>query len=354
MIKTIRLVIIILILTSCTQDSAFTKTELIFNTPVSISIYENDKNNLLQKSFAICSQYEKQFSVDYVISEVYALNNSNGETIEISSELKELLEYSLYFSELTNGMFDVTVKSLVELWDFRSENPYVPEQFDIYKELQTIGYKNIIIKDFYKDEEGNLIEINANDVIDQKMASYNVVTTATMLNNVQVDLGGIAKGYIANQVREFLIESNVQKAIIDIGGNIVTVGSKSKDQGFEIGIRKPFGEVNEIIASIEVSDMSVVTSGSYERSFIENDVLYHHILDPKTGFPVDSGIISSTIITTEPLIADALSTACFLIGVENGIELIEGIMGTEAIFVKTNGEIIVTSGIGEIIPITYY
>lgn len=326
MIKVILMVVFMLFFTGCSQDTPVTRTELIFDTPVTISIYENKKDDILQEAFDICKTYEEQFSKNISTSEVSLLNNANSKTLEVSDELIEILEYSYEFSEKTDGMFDVTVYPLMELWDFTSLTPSLPTIEDIELAQQKIGYENIII-------EGN---------------------TVTLLGETQIDLGAIAKGYIANKVRDYLISENIEKAIIDIGGNIVTVGTKSKYEGFIIGIRKPFGETNEISAAIEVIDMSVVTSGPYERSFVVDDVLYHHIIDPNTGYPVETDMVSATIVAKDPFTADALSTSCFLLGVDKAVELIESLEDTEAIFIEADGDIILTSGIGDTIPITYY
>ena len=326
MIKVILPFICLFILTGCTDKTPITRTELIFDTPVTISIYDNNNDEILDDAFQLCKKYERKFSKTLVDSEVSYLNSSKGEKVRVSDELIEILEYSNEFSRLSNGLFDVTIYPLAELWDFKAENPTIPTQENLNSAISKIDYNNIKI-------DGNFVVLE---------------------NQAQVDLGGIAKGYIAGEIRNYLLESEVEKAIINIGGNIVTIGSKSKDQGFQIGIQTPFSEQNQISAAIEITDMSVVTSGTYERSFTIDNKLYHHILDPKTGYPAESDMMSATIISADPFLADALSTTSFLLGIEKAAELIEGIDGVEAVFINSNNEIIVTSGIGNTIPITYY
>ena len=151
-------------------------------------------------------------------------------------------------------------------------------------------------------------------------------------------------------MRGLLKENGVTRAIINLGGNVLVIGSKGENLPWTVGIQRPFSDRNEIIGSVQVSDHSVVTSGIYERFFEKDGIVYHHILDPDTGYPVANGLESVTIISRSSVMADALSTSAFLLGKDRAIELIESISDTEAIFVDNDGKISVTSGIGKEIP----
>ena len=157
-----------------------------------------------------------------------------------------------------------------------------------------------------------------------------------------IDLGGIAKGYMADQLKEYLLGEGVTSAIINLGGNVLTIGEKPDGTSFNIGIQKPFDKQNATITSVQVKDSSVVTSGSYERYFKLGDTIYHHILNTETGYPCDNGLLSVTILSKESIDGDALSTACFTLGLEEGQKLIESLEDIDAIFVTDDYEIIDT------------
>ena len=323
--KILPIFFILFFVSGCAQRNPITRTELIFDTPVTISISLANGENVLSEAFNLCRKYEQRFSKNIPTSEVYELNNSNGEPVIVSDELLYLLEQSIYYSSITDGLFDITINPLFELWDFKSDNPVVPLLYDINTALKSIGYKNIYI--------------HGNEV--------------TLKNNAKIDLGGIAKGYIADELNSFLISKGVESATIDLGGNIVTIGSKSTDDDWKVGICNPSSDTNDIILSIDVNSQSIVTAGAYERNFTIDEKIYHHILNPKTGFPAESDLISVTIITPSSFVADGLSTSCFLLGLDKSMQLIENSPDVEAIFIDKENEIHTTSGIGTTIPINY-
>ena len=164
-----------------------------------------------------------------------------------------------------------------------------------------------------------------------------------------MDLGGIAKGYTADKVKEFLMEEDVDSAIINLGGNILAFGGKPSENGeilpFQIGVSEPTDRENAgIMGYFTARDASVVTSGNYERYFEEGGVRYHHILDSETGYPAETGLDSVTILSEKSVDGDALSTTCFVLGLERAMELIESIPDTEAVFITSDGETVMTSG----------
>ena len=161
---------------------------------------------------------------------------------------------------------------------------------------------------------------------------------------MQLDLGAVAKGYIADRIKDYLLEQGVESAIIDLGGNILCVGSRPGGDPFRIGLQRPFASHSETVATVEITDKSVVSSGIYERYFEEDGVLYHHILNPETGYPYDNGLVSVTIISDESVDGDGLSTSCFALGLEKGMELINSLPDVQAVFITEDGELHFSEG----------
>lgn len=313
---------------SKTQKSQLpiTETEFILNTIASISVYEanNSKDvvQIINECFSLCSDYEKLFSRTIEGSDVDKINKSNGTAVEVSPETTELINLSLKYSNLSQGAFDITIEPISALWNFQSETPVVPPSELINEVVKHVDYKNIVV-------EGNTVKLK------DPIAS--------------IDLGGIAKGYIADRAADFLKENGVTSAIINLGGNILTIGTKTDGDKFSIGIQKPFDEQNSVLGIIYSDDMSIVTSGVYERYFKINNVIYHHILNPKTGYPIENNIFSVTIVSKTSADCDALSTACFVLGLEKGMALIESLDGIEAVFVTNDYKTHSSSGIGNTI-----
>ena len=155
----------------------------------------------------------------------------------------------------------------------------------------------------------------------------------------QIDLGGIAKGYIADRLKEYLLSEGVEHALINLGGNTLAVGTKYDGSPFRIGIQKPFSEKNEVITAVEITDRSVVSSGIYQRYFEKDGRIYHHILNPDTGYPYENNLLQVTIISDQSVDGDALSTCCFALGLKDGSKLIESLDNVQAIFVTNDYEL---------------
>ena len=312
-----------LLLSGCGTDTKepVSKSAFVLNTIASISIYEysgkKDASGLIDEAFALCSEYENLLSRTIEGSDVCRLNESKGETVLVAPETEYLIRQAVYFSELSDGAFDITIAPASVLWDFNSESPLVPGKDALDEAVALIGYENISF-----GEDG-----------------------ITLRNGAKIDLGGIAKGYITDRLVDYLKENGVKSAIVNLGGNIYAAGRRDS-RDFNIGIKKPFGENSKLAGILHVSDTSVVTSGVYERYFERDGIKYHHILDPETGMPVYNGIDSVTIICPSSLYADALSTAAFVLGAEKGLRLIESMENTEAVFIMSDGSYIESSGIG--------
>lgn len=302
-----------------TNNTIVTKSELVFDTAVTISLYENGDQEILDQAFELCHKYEQLFSKTIETSEVGKLNSANGQFLEIDPEVLEVIELSLDFYEISDQLFDVTIDPITALWNFQSGEKIVPSQEIIDQTLELVSSENIIINN----------------------------TNVKLENNATIDLGGVAKGYIADKVKEFLQDQGVTRAILNMGGNVQTIGAKTDETNWSVGIRIPFAESTDLAGAVYIDDMSVVTSGGYERNFTVDDTVYHHILDSTTGYPVESDLLSSTIICESSVLSDLFSTTTFLLGLEKSLALIEVTDGVEAVFIDENHDIHSTSGIND-------
>lgn len=322
------ILILSLSFTGCTaQKNAFSKdkkdcirsTSFKLNTVVTITIYDSDDESLLAECMNLCDKYEKIFSRTNADSELYKLNHRELEpvagtekTYEISEELAELLSIGLSYSQKSDGAFDIAIAPLTELWDFTSETPEVPDDSEIKNALSKCGWEGVTI-------ESQEITLESSDT--------------------EFDLGGIAKGYIADRLKEYLISRDIKSATINLGGNVLCIGSKPDGTPFSIGVQKPFADRNETAAAMEITGKSVVSSGIYERFFEEDGRLYHHILNPATGYPYENDLIAVTIISDKSVDGDALSTTCFALGYEKGMDYAQSIPDVQAIFITDDYEL---------------
>ena len=308
-------------------------TAIKLNTAVTVTIYDSQDRELLTECMNLCDKYEKIFSRTASDSELYQLNHreltpvaGTEDTFQISDPLAELIRKGLYYSKLSEGAFDIAIEPLTSLWDFTAEDPQVPEDRLIQKALTKCDYHNVSVSD-------------NNEVI-------------LKTEDTAIELGAIAKGYIADRLKDYLISQGVKSAIINLGGNVLCIGGKPNDSSFKIGIQKPFADRSETIAVMDIKDKSVVSSGVYERCFEQDGTLYHHLLNPRTGYPYDNGLIAVTIISDESVDGDALSTTCFALGLEDGMKLAESLDNVQAFFVTSDYEIHYTKDFQKEITVT--
>ena len=308
-------------------------TAIKLNTAVTVTIYDSQDRELLTECMNLCDKYEKIFSRTASDSELYQLNHreltpvaGTEDTFQVSNPLAELIRKGLYYSELSEGAFDIAIEPLTSLWDFTAEDPQVPEDRLIQEALTKCDYHNVSVSD-------------NNEVI-------------LKTEDTAIELGAIAKGYIADRLKDYLISQGVKSAIINLGGNVICIGGKPDDSSFKIGIQKPFADRSETIAVMDIKDKSVVSSGVYERCFEQDGTLYHHLLNPRTGYPYDNGLIAVTIISDESVDGDALSTTCFALGLEDGMKLAESLDNVQAFFVTSDYEIHYTKDFQKEITVT--
>lgn len=307
-------------LQSCrSSEPSFSKTGIYFDTVVTITLYGDD-SRLFDGCFELCASYEKLFDRNRQDSDIARINANSRKGIytEVDAETIALLEDALRYAVMTKGRFDITVGELTSLWDYNNQK--VPDENTVRQCVSRIGYAQLLI-------EGNRVLLKNTDA--------------------SLDVGGIAKGYIADKLKEYLQNAGVKRGMINLGGNILLLGDKPDHTAYHIGIQMPFAADGTTIAVLSASDCAIVTSGVYERYFYEGDTLYHHILDTTTGYPVDNGLLSVTILADNATEADSLSTGVFALGLKEGKALVESLNQVEAVFVDKDGQVILTSGLKE-------
>ena len=311
----------LLLLSGCLQKSPLTRSAFVFGTLCTISLYDHYSEKLLNEAFDVMRQIEAAMSLYNETSYVRLINESAGNSpVLVTAEVFSVIQHGLAFSRLSDGAFDITVGPLVLLWGIGTENPNIPTQSEILGALSLINYKNLM-----------LIKENG--------------TVLLELKGMQIDLGGIAKGHAADKAADFLSEHGIKSALINFGGNIYTLGKKRDGTSWRIGIQHPAAERGRYVGIVEVTDAAVATSGKYERYFDSDGIRYHHILDTATGFPVDNGISSVTIVAESSMTADALSTAVFAMGLEKGFELVQGYEGVHGVILTEDKRIFVTDSL---------
>lgn len=289
-------------------------TAFLLDTIVTVTIYDSADETLPDDALELCRQYEHRFSRTLPDSEIYRLNHGtlpkSGDAFLLSEETARLIERGLSYGRLSGGAFDITIAPVSALWDFTSDRKSVPADSEINAALRRVGYEAVDVKD-------------------------RAVTFRK--EGMELELGGIAKGYIADRMKEFLVSQGVRSAVINLGGNVLCIGGQPDKKPFHIGIRAPIPGQPEALTTVSVSGKSVVSSGSYERFFEKDGTTYHHLLNPATGKPCDNGLLSVTIVSDSSADGDALSTACFVLGLERGMELVDSLPGTEALFLTKDG-----------------
>lgn len=295
------------------------KTGYYFDTKIDITIYglpTKSANTILDKAMDLCSYYEHLFSKTLEDTDIYRINTSNGSPTFVDAETINLISLACQYSEESNGIVDPSVGLLTDLWHITEEDFNLPSNEEINKAKEHINYNNILIDDANK--------------------------TITLLDpQMKLDLGFIAKGYIADKLKELLISEGVSSALINLGGNILCINTKPDGSNFNIGVNDPKKPYENAIKTLSINNKSVVSSGDYERCVTIDDKLYHHIISIKNGYPAESNLSQVTIISDSSVEGDALSTICFILGSEEAKKyLSDNHPNIEAIFVDSSGQII--------------
>ena len=306
--------IMVFLLCSCEQgEKKFSSTQVMMTTVVTVTVYTDDES-ILNGAMELCRYYENMFSRTVENSDIYNINHSGGLAVEVDKQTVELLNIARDISIKSEGAFDVTITPLTELWSI-SERTVPPTEAEVSEALKKVNYQNILTD----------------------------ISSVTAASGATVDLGGIAKGYIADKIKEYIVSKGVTRGTINLGGNVVLIGDNG-GKPYNVGIREPFESADSIKLMVELSDKTAVTSGIYERYFRHEGSLYHHIIDTKTGHPVDNNVASVTVIADSSAIADGLSTACLVLGTEKGTALASS-YGAETVFILKDGSVVVSDGL---------
>ena len=304
-----------LALTACGAEKPQEISLFAMDTYMTLAAYGDNADEALTATSREINRLEATLSRTIDTSDVSRLNA--GEAVEVQPETRALLERALTLSDETGGTFDMTVAPLVALWGITSDAPRVPSQEEIDALLPLVGGAHV-----HMDE------------------------AVTLDAGCAVDLGGIAKGYVGDEMRKVLKKEGVTSAVINLGGNIVTVGTKPDGSEYTIGIEKPFSDRQEIIGRTHIGEGTVVTSGIYERQFEYKGKRYHHILSPKTGYPVDTDLEAVSLVTTKnsSMDTDAMSTICLMKGTKAAKKFIDSQKGIEAAFYGKDDKTSTTEG----------
>lgn len=299
------------------------KTLFKFDTVINLKLYGDDAaEKHLTKIEQMLDVIDQQINMSNDNSEIYDVNQAAGkEAVKVSSETFNLVKVSIDYARDTKGTFDPSIGPLINLWKIGNGGEHVPDADDILRAKSLVNYNDIEM-----DEEHSTI----------KLAK----------EGMALDLGGIGKGYAADLVADYLHQEQIESAIIDLGGSsIIAIGSKPSGESWRIGLQDPDRERGEQLALIRIDNQTIDSSGVYERFFMENGVRYHHILDPKTGFPTQNGIKSVTIVGGTATDADVLSTALVVMDLEEGMAYVSQKKDVEAMFIMEDNHIYLTPGL---------
>lgn len=330
--KKIRLglfILFILVLTGCqTQkfpyEMAADQAEQLLGTIITAKAYGANAQEALNLAFNRVGEIENKMSRYLTDSEVDLINQNAGKkAVPISEDTFFVIQSALDYAEKTDGALNPVIGNISQLWGIGTEDAKIPTQDELNMFLPHLDYQQLIL---------------TQDPYTAKLTS----------DKMRLDLGAIAKGYAADEMARILSENGITSALLNLGGNVVVLGEKPDHTPWTIGIQDPTQKNRgEIAGIIKAKDISVVTSGSYERYFEKNGIRYHHIIDPATGYPAQNGVISSTIITQSSTLADALSTAIYILGKDKGLDLIESLSNVEAVIITDDDHIHTSSGISD-------
>lgn len=303
-------------------EDPLVRSESMLHTAIQIQIYHKDQEAVMDKAIDYIKRMEQLFSTNLENSDVYKINQSAGkQAVKVETETFELIEKAIETAELSEGKFDVTIGAVTNLWKIGDPAARVPSQEEIEEALTKIDYRKIILD-------------KANQTV--KLAEEGMI----------LELGGISKGYIGSGLVKYFTEAGITTAIINLGGNVIVMGtSPTNDAGWNVGVQDPDEVRGTVVGTQRMKDYAIITSGIYERYLEQDGVKYHHILDPKTGYPLENEISGVTVFASTSVDGDALSTSLFLFGIADGLEFVETLEGVEAVFIDKDHGVHLTSGI---------
>lgn len=310
------------------SPTAAPRTMTYFGTVCTLNLFEDGTTELYNALFHRIEEINAEFDTNLATSDISQINAAAGDhAVPVHSDVVSVLRRALSYAELSGGLFDPTVGPIVKLWAIGTDEAHVPNQRYIRAALPLVDWRSVVIdgETVFLEKEG-----------------------------MSLDLGAIVKGFAADELKAMLSARGVSKAIIDLGGNIYVYGKKLDDEPWYVGIKNPENESGDPALVIQLSECGVVTSGVYERFFVQNGKRYHHLIDTKTGYPLETSLLSATVICQSCIDADALSTLVFLLGVDAGIELISRMNGVAAVFIDDNLEVTASESLKGLIESPIY
>lgn len=304
------------------------KEHNVLGTTIQLRLYDMDEDKAINEAIERLNEIDDRMSAFKNMSFVSKINDNAGVMPQqVTKDVYYVIEKAVQYAELSAGAFDPTIRPIVNLWGICTDHARVPEKYEIEEKLKLVNYKDIIL-----DKSRSTVKLKYKERC--------------------IDLGAIAKGYAADEVKRIFQNHSIKSAIIDLGGNIYALGNKLDGSFWNIGVQDPLSFEGESIGIISVKDKSIVTSGNYERYFIKDGKRYHHIIDPRTGYPNDNEIISVTIISDCSIDGDGLTTCGYIMGLQQGLKLIEDQEGADAIFITEDKKVYVTSELRSVFHIT--
>lgn len=313
-----------------TVTTPVSEVQEVLHTSVQLQVFNPDAEDIISEAFDLMKRYEDQLTTNKEGSDVYQINQAAGDhAVSVHPDTFEIINRGLKIAEESDGLFDITIGPINELWRIGEDDARVPEANEIQAALPLVNYQDV--------------ELNEED--------HSVFLKRP---NMKLELGGISKGYIGSKVIEFLESKGVTNAIANLGGNVALLGDNpSNPDGWAVGIQDPTKERNQVVGKVmSAGDRAVVTSGIYERYIEEDGKTYHHILDPKTGYPVETNITSVSVFAPSSFEGDAYSTALFALGIDKGIDLINQKEGFEALYIDDQKNIYLSDGLKDKLEIT--
>lgn len=306
------------------------RREFLMGTYIVLRVYDEGKEEALDDAVARIEELDKKLTSNGPGSEIDAINQAAGEkAVEVSDDVFPLIETAEKYSAIPNSGFDYTIGPITDLWRIGFDDARVPEPEEIEEALPLVNHEKVKLD------------------LDQQ-------TVFLTEEGMRIDLGAIAKGYIADEVKKVFLDNGVTTAIIDLGGNVVVMGDSPNREGtgFNVGVQDPFDSRGTYVAAINLRNQSIVTSGIYERYIEQDGEVYHHLMNPETGYPFENELASVTIISEESIDGDALSTVAFGFGLEAGLEYVNNYENIEGIFITKEREVYTTDGLSEVFSLT--
>ena len=346
--------------TSTTSPQEYSKTDFVMSTVLSEKIYgTKDVTTEIKEELDKLEKDQLSWREDRsVVSKINA-DAQKGIKTKLDSDMTSWVEDSLELAKRSDGAFDPTIGRLTRLWNIEGDNPKVPSKQEIKNTLEDTGYTKIHLekveaqntantkKNVDKDIKDNTAKNKETSEETSKNTNANESVSSIYIGDkCTLDLGAVGKGIACDVVQDYLKkQKKVSGAVIAVGGSILLYGSKADSSNWNVAVQNPRGQDGEAMGVLSLSGTTnVSTSGDYEKYFMQDGKRYHHILDPSSGYPADSGLISVTIVSDSGLLSDGLSTACFVLGKEKGEKLLET-YGAEGVFIDQNKKVTVTKGL---------